>query len=76
MELLALGIALFHVNNCYFRRKQMKLVSVQLGLAADSQLPNFYSFGYIGVCTFLQNLAETTHVQQATLAMKSVVIKR
>ena len=54
----------------------MKLVSVQLGLAADSQLPNFYSFGYIGVCTFLQNLAETTHVQQATLAKKSVVIKR
>ena len=53
----------------------MKLVSVQLGLAADSQLPNFYSSGYIGVCIFLQNLAETTHVQQATLAKKSVVIK-
>ena len=53
----------------------MKLVCVQLRLAADSQLPNFYSFGYIGVCIFLQNLAETRHVKQATVAMKSVEIK-
>ena len=53
---------------------QMKLICVQLRLAGDSQLPNFYLFGYIGVCIFLQNLAETRHVKQATLAMKSVVI--
>ena len=53
----------------------MKLVCVQLRLAADSRFPNFYSFGYIRVCIFLQNLAEARHVKQATLAMKSVVIK-
>ena len=53
----------------------MKVVSVQLRLAAASQLPNFYSFGYIGVCIFLQNLAETAHVKQASLAKKRVVLK-
>ena len=56
------------------RNSQMNLVCVQLRLAADSQFPNFYAFGYIGLC-ILENLAETRHVKQATLAMKSVVIK-
>ena len=77
MELLALGIVLFYVNNCCFRREfsnEVSLCPTKASGRLSFQISTCRGI-VLGVCIFLQNLAETKHVKQATLALRSVVIK-